>query len=120
VDEVVNVLAIFPACHALVLMPASMPVAYPVGVTDEEAADLVLGAEVDNLPAGLVAQVANASLGSAAVLVHGALQLPPSTGVLRTGRRVFPHRFDNFIEASDCREPLHKPSGEQSVLAAKA
>ena len=70
-------------------MPASIPVAYPVGVTDEEAADLVLGAEVDNLPAGLVAQVANASLGSAAVLVHGALQLPPSTGVLRTTTLLF-------------------------------
>ena len=36
VSEVINVLAIFPASHALVVMPASVSIAHAVGVADEE------------------------------------------------------------------------------------
>jgi len=61
VREVVNVLAVFPAGHPLVMMPGSYPVAHTVRVADEKAADLLLDAEVNDLPLGLVPQVTNAS-----------------------------------------------------------
>ena len=61
VGEVVDVLAVFPQGHALVMMPSAHPVAHTVRVADEKAADLLLDAEVNDLPLGLVPQVTNAS-----------------------------------------------------------
>jgi len=89
VREVVNVLAVFPAGHALVVMPASLPLAYAVRVADKERSHLVLNTEVDDLPCGFVSQITDAPLGSPAVLVLSALQLLPTAGVLRAAALLF-------------------------------
>ena len=59
-------------------MPTAVPVTDAVRVADEERPDLVLDAEVDDLPRRLVAQVAHAPLSPAAHLVLGPLQLLPA------------------------------------------
>src|SRR5436305_15280923 len=89
VSEVVNVLAVFPASHALVVMPAIVSIAHAVGVADEECPYLVLDTEVDDLSCGFVSQITDAPLGSPAVLVLGALQLLPTAGVLRAATLLF-------------------------------
>ncbi len=82
VAEVGDILAVFPAGHALVVMPAIVSRAHTMWVADEERSHLVLDAEVDDLPGRLVAQITDAPLGSAAVLVLGSLQLLPTAQVL--------------------------------------
>ena len=47
VGQVVDVLAVLPQGHALVVVPAGVTVAHAVRVADEERADLVLDTEVD-------------------------------------------------------------------------
>jgi hypothetical protein len=86
VGEVVDVLAIFPQGHTLVVMPALIVVAHPMRVADEERTDLVLHTEVDHLSGGLMALIADTTVSTAALLVLGTLQLLPSTGIrLATG-----------------------------------
>ncbi len=80
--EIVNVTSVFPAGHALVVMPATVPVAHALRVADKERPDLLPDAEVDDLAGRLMPQVAHAPLGSAAHLVLRPLQLLPTAGVL--------------------------------------
>ena len=89
VREVVNVLAVFPASHALIVIPASLSLAHAVRIADEERSHLVLDTEVDDLPCGFVSQITDALFGSPAVLVLGALQLLPTAGVLRAATLLF-------------------------------
>ena len=79
--QVINVTAVFPLSHAAIVMPASVPVADAMRIADEERPHLVLDAEVDHLPGGLMPQIADAPLGPAAHLVPGALQFLPAAGV---------------------------------------
>jgi hypothetical protein len=89
VREVVNVLAVFPASHALIVMSASLSPAHAVRIADEERSHVALDTEIDNLPCGLVSQITDALLGSPAVFVLGALQLLPTAGVLRAATLLF-------------------------------
>jgi hypothetical protein len=81
--EVVDVLAVFPQRHTVVMMASFILTADAVRVADEERANLLFNAEVDHLASGFVPQVAHAALGAAADLVFGALELLPAP-------RVFP------------------------------
>jgi hypothetical protein len=81
--EIVDVAPILPQRHALVMMPAIVPVADTMRVADEERAHPALDAEVDHRPGGLVPQVAHAPLGPPADFVPGVLQLLPAARVLR-------------------------------------
>lgn len=76
-----HVFAVFPQGHALVVMSAFVLPPHAVWVANEEAADLSLEIEVNELPGRLVSQVAHAPSDSAAHLVPGALQLLPAPGM---------------------------------------
>src|SRR5215469_5423425 len=80
--EVVNIFAVFPQRHALVVMPSFILVAHPMGIANEEGPDLVFDTEVDHLPGRFVAQITNTALCPSALLVFRALQLLPATGIL--------------------------------------
>ena len=80
--EVVDVAAVFPLGHAAIVMPSFILIAHAMRIADEERSHLVLDAEVDDRPGGLVPQVTHASLGTAADLILRALQFLPAPGML--------------------------------------
>ena len=90
--EIVDILAVLPLRHALVVMASFVLLADTVGVADEEGADLLLLAELDHLPGGLVAQIAHTTFNTTRHLVSGALELHPAAGVLLT-TRLFPGKL---------------------------
>jgi hypothetical protein len=83
VGKIVDVTAVLPYRHALVVMPARMLLADAMWIADEEAPHFLLRAEVDDSPRRLMAQIADTSLTARAHLVLGALQFFPATRVLR-------------------------------------
>src|SRR5436305_14867326 len=44
VGQIINILAIFPHCHALIVVPAFVLIAYPMMIANEEESDLFLNA----------------------------------------------------------------------------
>jgi hypothetical protein len=89
VGQIVDILAVLPLGHALVVMASSVLLPHPVQVADEERLDLLLFAKVDYLPGCLVAQIAHTPFGTACHFILGVLQLPPSAGVLLTAGLLF-------------------------------
>jgi len=89
VGEVVDIAAVFPQGHPLVVMSAGVLGADAMRVADEERSHSVLDAEVDDRPGGLVPQVAHASLSPSADLVPGVLQFLPTTGMLLAAALLF-------------------------------
>jgi hypothetical protein len=81
VREVVNILAILPQGHALVVMPPALVLTNPVRITNEESANTLFHAEIDDLTSRFMAQITNTTLGAAALLIPGLLQLLPPPGV---------------------------------------
>src|SRR5215471_17060604 len=65
VSQIVDILAIFPQSHALIVVPASVLRADAMRIANKEGSGLLLDAEVDHFAGGLVPQIANAPLGSA-------------------------------------------------------
>ena len=78
VREVINVFPIFPLRHAAVVVPPAIADAHAMRVADEERSYSILDAEVDDLPRGLVAQVADTPLRQAADFVLRSLELLPA------------------------------------------
>ena len=81
VGEVIDIFAIFPRGHALVVMPASISVAHAVGIADEEATDVLLNTEVNDGPRGFMTHITHAPLRSAADFVLRPLQFLPAARV---------------------------------------
>ena len=79
--EVVNILAIFPQGHSLVVVASRIAVTDPMGITNEERADVVFLAEADHKASRFVAQITDTTLCSCLGLVLGSLQLSPSSGM---------------------------------------
>ncbi|EFH83256.1 hypothetical protein Krac_4199 [Ktedonobacter racemifer DSM 44963] len=79
VREIVNVPAILPQGQTLIVVSATLLVTNAMRIADEEGPNLVLNTEVDDVASRFVSQVANASLGSSALFVLGALQFFPTT-----------------------------------------
>jgi putative transposase len=84
VGEVVDVLAIFPQGHALIVVSATVLVADPMRIADEEGPNLLFDTEVDHYAGGFVPQVAHTPLGATALFVFGSLQLLPAPRILFT------------------------------------
>ena len=82
VGEIIDVLAIFPQGHALIVMSAIIPIVHPVGIAHEETSHLILHTEVDDLASGLVAQITDPPFTAFAHLVPGVLQFLPATRIL--------------------------------------
>src|SRR5579872_3238758 len=64
--QVVDVLAIFPQSHPLVMMMPIVTVAYPVWIAHEERSYLLLNTESYHLTCGFVAQVTNTAFSTSA------------------------------------------------------
>jgi hypothetical protein len=82
VGEIVDVLAIFPQSHTLVVVPSTISVADTMGVTDKELANFLLNTEFDHFSCCFVPHITNTEFCSRFDLVLGTLQLLPSTRVL--------------------------------------
>lgn len=80
--QVVDVFAIFPQGHTLIVMAPIVLITDTVGIADEEGANLLLNAEVDDFSRGFVPQVTNTPLSSAALLILRSLQFLPATRIL--------------------------------------
>src|SRR5712692_2146729 len=50
VGEVVDIFAIFPQRHTLVMMPATMPIAHAVRVADQHRGYILLATIIEHLP----------------------------------------------------------------------
>lgn len=79
--EVIDVLAIFPQGHPLIMMPSVIVMAYAVRIANKERTDLVGNTEVHHLPAGFMAHVSNTTFSPFANLVPGMLQFLPPAGI---------------------------------------
>ncbi len=82
VGEVVDITAIFPAGHALVVMSPVVAAPNTMWITDEERTDLVVNTEVDDLSCRFMAHITDSSGQTAALLVLGTLQFLPASRVL--------------------------------------
>src|SRR5712692_7542027 len=82
VGKVVNVFAILPQGHALIMVPTTITVAYAVRVADEETSHLVLNTEVNHLTGGFVPHIADTAFRAPTYFILGTLQLLPATGIL--------------------------------------
>ncbi len=60
--EVIDIFAVFPLGHPLVVFAPATAIAHPMRIADEKARNLMRLAELDDLPRSLVAQVADAPL----------------------------------------------------------
>ncbi len=81
VGEIVDVCAILPQSHPLVVVSASIPIADTMRIADEERSHLVLDTKVDDLSCGLVTHSSDTTKRATTGLVLGALQPLPATGM---------------------------------------
>ncbi len=89
VAEIVNILAIFPQRHALIVVSAIVVGAHAMRMADEERSNLLLHTEVDYLACGFVPQITDAPLCTTALLVFRPLQLLPSARILLAAGLLF-------------------------------
>lgn len=73
--EVVDILAIFPQGHSLVMALSALTIANTMGIVDEERANFVLLTEIDHKAGGFVSQITNTTLCPGLDLVLGFLRL---------------------------------------------
>jgi hypothetical protein len=81
VGEVVDISTVLPLPHASVVVAAAVAGADAVRVADEERADPVIDAEIDDCPRGFVSEITHASLGPSADGVLRPLELLPAPRV---------------------------------------
>jgi hypothetical protein len=80
--EVVDVLAVFPQGHALIVVSAAVLLTDTMRIADEEYPDLLFHTKVDHSAGSFVPQITNTTLCTTALLVLRSLQLLPAMGVL--------------------------------------
>ncbi len=81
VREIVDILAILPQGHALIVVSAVIPIAHAMRIADEQHSDLVLNTKVNNLPGSLMTQITDTTLRATTDLILSMLQLLPSMGM---------------------------------------
>jgi hypothetical protein len=86
VGEILNVLAIFPQGHTLIMVSAMISIAHTMRVADEQRSNLVLNAKVDDLPGRLMTQITDTTLSPATLFVLGLLQFLPPVGIFLAAR----------------------------------
>ncbi len=80
--EIVDIFAVFPQGHALIVMPTVIVIAHTVGIANEQRSHFLLHTEVDHLSRCFVPQITNTPFCPLALLVFRALQFLPATGIL--------------------------------------
>jgi len=73
VGQVVDILAIFPQTHTLVVMTPFLTGTYSMRIANEERANLLFNAEVNHLARGLVSLIADTVLSAFPLLVFRVL-----------------------------------------------
>jgi len=86
IGEIVDIFAVFPLRHALVVMASSVLSTDPMRIASEEGADLLFLTEVNHLPRGFMPKVTYPPFDTVHHFVLGALQLSPATGILLATR----------------------------------
>ncbi len=82
-SEIVDVFAIFPQGHTLMVVSAIIPIAHAVGIANKQGSYLILNAKVDDLPGGLMTQITDPPFTAFTYLIFGTLQfLPAARGLL--------------------------------------
>ncbi len=81
VGEIVDILAILPQRHALIVVSAVLSIADTMRIADEECSHLLLDTKVDNLSCGLMTHSSDTTKRATRDLVLGALQPLPATGM---------------------------------------
>ncbi len=89
VGEIVNILAIFPQRHPLIVVSPVIMVANAMRIANEESANLLSLAEVNDFACGFVPQVTDAPFGTPALLVLSTLQLLPPARILLAAALLF-------------------------------
>src|SRR5215469_7680100 len=82
VAEVVDVHAIFPRGHPLIVLASTVLAPDPMRIPDEQGANFMFNAEVDHGPGRFVSSITNTVLCTTALLILGALQLLPAPRIL--------------------------------------
>ena len=78
--QVIDVLAIFPLTHTLVVVAATLFAAHPVRVADKEGFDAMGLAEINHLARALVTQIPDAAPSAQSQLCACMSRFPPATG----------------------------------------
>src|SRR5258706_304616 len=89
VGEIINILAVFPLRHALVVMASFVLLSNAMRIADEERANLLFFAKLDDLPSRFMAQITHSTFDSVCHLVPGTLEFLPTAGVLLTSSLFF-------------------------------
>jgi hypothetical protein len=86
IREIINIFAVFPLRHPLIVMASFILLANATGIANKERAHLLLFAEVDHFARRFMAQVTDAPRDLATHPVFGPLQfLPPARVFLAAG-----------------------------------
>ena len=89
--QVINIPAVLPLAHALIVVTPGVLASYPIGVADEKGFDAALLAEIHHLAGPLMAQVADAALTPQGQCGACFAQFPPAPGTLRTAGALTGH-----------------------------
>ncbi len=81
VGEIIDVFAILPQGHALIMMSAIISIAHAMRIANEERSDLLLDAKVNDLAGSFMALITKPPFRSLAHLVLCPLQFLPATGM---------------------------------------
>src|SRR5258708_8304886 len=85
VGEIINIIAVFPLRHALVVMASFVLLSNAMRIADEERANLLLFAKLDDLPGRFMAQITHSTFDSVCHLVPGTFDfLPTPWGLFAT------------------------------------
>ncbi len=79
VRQIVDVFAIFPLGHALMMVPSCWAIAHPMGIANVENPDLLGLTEMHDFAGAFVPQVAHLPLDAGTHLPAGSLQLAPAS-----------------------------------------
>ena len=78
VGQIIDVLAIFPYGHPLIVVPTVILAADPMRIANEERADSLFDTKVDHFACGFVSQITDTAFCPMALLVLGTLQFLPT------------------------------------------
>jgi putative transposase len=114
VSEIVDIFAIFPGGHALVVVTTSVLTPHASRIANKESPDLILHTEINYLSGGLVTQITDTPFCPSAQLILGPLQFLPATGILlATG--LLPGKFAKVLVAVTLQRANTAPRDDQSV-----
>src|SRR6266487_4491212 len=82
VGEILDVFAILPQCHALVVVSTLVLLANAMRIANEDRPDLVVNTKVNHVPGGFMACITNTPVRTFADRMLGALQFFPAARVL--------------------------------------